>query len=233
MNDSTGSNSKSNIKPNGVYRKNSITTSMDVIDKLDQSGFPGSSFHHDGPFDVISPKRNSRDNKNAPILAFPNDKNESIKSIPKPKYSKREEKFDIDILDDIFGTNDVDDDDSFMTESDINPDNSDGDILETRAIHGSYTDGLGTSTFIDGAGASKRRLQQTQRTNPSSELLVDFSNTNDDYNDTDDNDVTDENIGLISVNSTNYQRFNKSGNLIDLENTLKERPRQSKPVADD
>ncbi|KAG0654614.1 hypothetical protein C6P45_003341 [Maudiozyma exigua] len=231
MKDSTGSNSNSDKNSNSIYSKNSITTSMDVIDKLDQSGFPGSSFHHDGPFDVISPKRNSKDNKNAPILAFPNDKDEPIKSIPKSRYSKREEKFDIDILDDIFGTNDVDDDDSFMTESDINPDNSDGDILDTRAIHGRYTDGLGTSTFLDGAGASKRRLQ-TQRTNPSSELLIDFSNDNDDFNDTDGNDIADEDIGLISASSTNYQRFNKSGDLIDLENTIKERPRQSKQLAD-
>ncbi|CAB4252016.1 some similarities with Saccharomyces cerevisiae YHR097C Putative protein of unknown function [Maudiozyma barnettii] len=214
-------------------RKLSINsdTNMDVIDKLDQSGFPGLPFHHDGPFDVISPGRNSRDNKNAPILAFPNEKNEPIVSIPKRTHSKREEKIDIDILDDIFGANDVDDDDSYMTESDSFRDNSESDIMEAGTIHGSYTEGLGTSTFLDGTGAPSRRAD-AQRKQASSELLIDFSNENDKNGNSEENGFKEENKNLKNGNSTNYERFSKDDNLIDLDNTITERTIKSRPNKD-
>ncbi|SMN18099.1 similar to Saccharomyces cerevisiae YHR097C Putative protein of unknown function [Maudiozyma saulgeensis] len=220
--------SSSSRKQSGRKLSINTDTNMDIIDKLDQSGFPGSSFHHDGPFDVISPGRNSKDNKNAPILAFPNDKNEPIVSIPRRTHSKREEKTDIDILDDIFGVNDVDDDDSYMTESDSFRENSESDIMEAGTIHGTYTEGLGTSTFIDGSGAPSRRTG-IQRTHANDELLIDFSNKNDNDRDSDDNEVTDETVGLINSNSTNYERFSKDENLIDLDNTITERTIKSRP----
>lgn len=64
---------------------------LDTIDRLDVTGFfGGGKFHHDGPFDACTPQRN-KDNKAAPVNAFPVDgPNNSIKGMA-PTNSKAEQ----------------------------------------------------------------------------------------------------------------------------------------------
>ena len=209
-------------------RRYSNFADLDPIDRLDQSGIPGVSFHHDGPFDVISPKRNSKDNRNAPILAFPGEKDEpseNLKTIPKPKLSKRLEKDDIDILDDIFGVNDVDEDDS--DSEDENDDDDDylldrgDDTRRADLMHGQYTEGLGSTTFLAGTGAPSRSNTLNRGSGNNIELQ-DFGTNN---NDIEERDLLGEDTDLLSAAtvSNGYERFGKEENLIDLDTNVTKR----------
>ncbi|VEU21485.1 DEKNAAC102764 [Brettanomyces naardenensis] len=75
---------------------------LDTIDKLDVTGFyGGAGFHHDGPFDACTPHRN-KDNKQAPVLAFPPDgPNNSIRGMG-PVHTK-EDQYDM-----VFGLSEED-----------------------------------------------------------------------------------------------------------------------------
>lgn len=219
-----GANSK--VRTPGHGRRYSNFADLDPIDRLDQSGIPGLSFHHDGPFDVISPKRNSRDNQNAPILAFPDEKDvpiETLRTVPKPKLSRRAEKDDIDILDDIFGVNDVDEDNSDSADDDGDDDfllDPDDTVARSNIVHGQYTDGLGSTTFLAGAGAPSRS-NTLNRGSGNDVELVDFSSDHDG----DERDLLDNDNDLLSAApvSNGYERFGKEENLIDLDTNVTKR----------
>ncbi|OWB66341.1 hypothetical protein B5S33_g1303 [[Candida] boidinii] len=75
---------------------------LDTIDKLDVTGFfGGGAFHHDGPFDACTPHRN-KDNKAAPVMAFPVDGPNSSLKMPASINRKAE------TMDMVFGIRDED-----------------------------------------------------------------------------------------------------------------------------
>lgn len=144
---------------------------LDVIDKLDVTGLFGpGSFHHDGPFDACTPHRN-KNNKKAPVAAFPIDgANNSLNAAldPRDKYATE---------DSIMGRN-VDEayQDYSMgaaatarksnnTNKTDSPQVTWNPAAKETPIHGDLTMGLGSSTFLDGAPASREAIAQSAREN--------------------------------------------------------------------
>ncbi|CAI4365024.1 BDN_1c_G0011840.mRNA.1.CDS.1 [Saccharomyces cerevisiae] len=136
-----------------------VPKNVDTIDKLDVTGLFGGSFHHDGPFDAVTPHRN-KNNKAAPVLAFPVDGPNSTIGGASTKKSA---------LDEVFGRDDTDDSDIYQYSSQTlrrGGDTQDaikanvGNVQQmdaknkTELVHGPVTAGLGSSTFLDGAPAS-------------------------------------------------------------------------------
>lgn len=140
---------------------------VDSIDKLDVTGLFGGSFHHDGPFDAVTPHRN-KNNKAPPVLAFMADgPNSSIGGVNSKKSA----------LDEVFGNDDADDEDDIYQ---INPNRilqrnvSVKDAIKTnigeirhedakskaQLVHGHTTVGLGSTTFLDGAPAPAKAISQ-------------------------------------------------------------------------
>ena len=144
---------------------------LDIIDKLDVTGIYGQGrkfaqtlsyiptavanrravFHHDGPFDACNPHRNAKKDRRAPMQAFPaNSANMQLGGAGplNPRidldrfHGRGEEAFD-----------------TFATTR-----KADTKIVDPtqriEQIHGDESTGLGTSTFLDGAPASKREVQR-------------------------------------------------------------------------
>lgn len=152
---------------------------VDTIDKMDVSSLFGGSFHHDGPFDAVTPHRN-KNAKAPPVLAFPADgPNNNIGGAPTRKNAMNE----------VFGRIDLEEDDdiyqarpkvsprttAFGVSSD--PPSSNGSSTTINAIKGAdkdltafdprgriktvegpTTEGLGSTTFLDGAPASTKAI---------------------------------------------------------------------------
>ncbi|ORY12495.1 Pal1 cell morphology protein-domain-containing protein [Clohesyomyces aquaticus] len=145
---------------------------LDLIDKLDVSGIYGPSlFHHDGPFDACNPHRNRKKDHRAPMEAFPvGSANNALggsgpvnKNIDLETFHGRGTEGFTD-----FAT-------SGATEFKKRPE------LEGRAIsfnpkdrgdiiHGEESYGLGTSTFLEGAPASRTAMQRRESENEASAL---------------------------------------------------------------
>lgn len=183
-----------------------VSKNVDTIDKLDVTGLFGGSFHHDGPFDACAPHRN-KNNKSAPVLAFPVDGPNSTIGGAITKKSAMSE---------VFGVDDIDDD-SFLYSS---KNSSSKDALRssaskyiqnmdtknrTQQVHGVETYGLGSSTFLDGApavGTVSHNLG-IQRGKTISYRSSNFSSLRNNY----------DNIGNNGfVNNTNNIRRNLSTN---------------------
>jgi hypothetical protein len=107
-------------------------------------------FHHDGPFDACNPHRNAKKDKRAPMEAFPaNSANMALggsgplnSRIDLDRFHGRgEEAFDA------FGST------TRKTDANIIDPTRRGDY-----VHGAESTGLGTSTFLDGAPASRRDM---------------------------------------------------------------------------
>ncbi|SCU98424.1 LAFA_0G17810g1_1 [Lachancea sp. 'fantastica'] len=141
-----------------------LAKNVDTIDKLDVTGLFGGAFHHDGPFDACTPHRN-RNQKVAPVMAFPaNGPNSSIAGAANAKSPMKE----------VFGQESVDDDDTYLygggkpyrgvntsstaTLDAIKPNSRTMTQFDAKAktqlVHGPTTDGLGSTTFLDGAPAT-------------------------------------------------------------------------------
>ncbi|CCK69616.1 Pal1p KNAG_0C05150 [Huiozyma naganishii CBS 8797] len=144
----SGTSKKEKRKSSAVLSKN-----VDTIDKLDVTGLYGGSFHHDGPFDACTPQRN-KNNKAAPVLAFPVDgPNSTIGGATTKKSAMNE----------VFGVEDIDDDHDLYTMKNTSKDAIRSNVgkqmrnMDTKnktvQLHGTETDGLGSSTFLDGAPA--------------------------------------------------------------------------------
>ncbi|CAI4051808.1 hypothetical protein N7582_005291 [Saccharomyces uvarum] len=161
--DKQKSKSRSKVKP---------PKNVDTIDKMDVTGLFGGSFHHDGPFDACTPQRN-KDNKVAPVLAFPADGPNNTVGGGTSKKST---------LDEVFGRETVDEDPSRLNNLQdraylYNKANSSTTTLDaikpnkknitqfdskmkTELVHGPTTMGLGSTTFLDGAPASTAAIRQ-------------------------------------------------------------------------
>ncbi|GAB7353048.1 hypothetical protein MBLNU459_g3601t1 [Dothideomycetes sp. NU459] len=139
---------------------------LDLIDKLDVTGIYGQGlFHHDGPFDACNPHRNRKKDYRAPMQAFPvGSANNAIggsgplnKNIDLDKFHGRGEE----------GFNDYSatgGPDTFvpLNRSKSKRQESFNPTDRVEQVHGEETYGLGTSTFLEGAPASKTALQRRE-----------------------------------------------------------------------
>ncbi|EXJ92495.1 hypothetical protein A1O3_01047 [Capronia epimyces CBS 606.96] len=154
----------------GSHRSKKPNAKLDVIDKLDVTSIYGTGlFHHDGPFDACNPHRNRKGAKQAPIQAFPKDSINMQLGGAGPVNSKLN-------LDQYNGTGQeahVDYNEAAAAEdvtdygrrpqtdrsASFNP------IARTEPVHGEETYGLGTSTFLEGAPASRAAIQRRESEN--------------------------------------------------------------------
>jgi hypothetical protein len=133
---------------------------LDIIDKLDVTGIYGPSMiHHDGPYDAVQPHRNRKKAHLAPMSAFPaNSANNALGGAGPVNKN-------IDL--DTFHGRGAEGFTDFNTTVDKRPE------LEGRSlsfnpkdradiIHGEETEGLGTSTFLEGAPASRTAIQRRE-----------------------------------------------------------------------
>ncbi|KAF2744853.1 Pal1-domain-containing protein [Sporormia fimetaria CBS 119925] len=135
---------------------------LDIIDKLDVTGIYGPSMiHHDGPYDAVQPHRNRRKDHRAPMQAFPvGSANNAIggagpvnKSIDLDTFHGRGAEGFTD-----FGGSAAEHKRPELQQRSVsfNPKEK-ADI-----VHGEETVGLGTSTFLDGAPASRAAIQRRE-----------------------------------------------------------------------
>ncbi|KAK1148725.1 hypothetical protein N8T08_008610 [Aspergillus melleus] len=139
--------------PKSRSKKNNYQ--LDIIDKLDVTSIYGTGmFHHDGPFDACNPNRNRKGLRTAPMQAFPKDSTNMALGGAGPLnqnidlnlfHGRTEEGYND------FATSGADrrtEGVSFDPKSRIEP------------VHGAQSMGLGTSTFLDGAPASRSAMQR-------------------------------------------------------------------------
>ncbi|EGP91215.1 uncharacterized protein MYCGRDRAFT_107149 [Zymoseptoria tritici IPO323] len=131
---------------------------LDIIDKLDVTGVYGlGHFHHDGPFDACNPHRNAKRDRRAPMQAFPAGSANMALGGAGPVSSRLD-------LDKFHGRGE----ESFMEFSAtkkvdttvVDP------TMRIEPVHGEESYGLGTSTFLDGAPASRNALQRRVSEDP-------------------------------------------------------------------
>ena len=112
-------------------------------------------FHHDGPFDACNPHRNKSSRRLAPVQAFPADSANNSMAGTGPMSQKADHSH-------VFGNRDPEAFNDYTTAA--RPSNSKGVPFDPKATidlqHGDESLGLGTSTFLDGAPASKVAKQR-------------------------------------------------------------------------
>lgn len=170
-------------------KRNSVAPqakNVDTIDKMDVTGLFGGSFHHDGPFDACTPHRN-KNAKAPPVMAFPADgPNNSIGGAPNKKNAMnevfgREDPDDDDIYQvrpttalnkprtTVFGVSSdppsVNGSSTTLNalkpgEKNLTPFDPRGRI---KTVEGPTTEGLGSTTFLDGAPAPQVAIEQDVR----------------------------------------------------------------------
>ncbi|RFU32634.1 hypothetical protein B7463_g3701, partial [Scytalidium lignicola] len=130
---------------------------LDVIDKLDLSSIYGTGlFHHDGPFDACNPHRNRQGSRRAPMQAFPEGSlNNAIGGGPIQRRTDHST---------FMGTNDDEafKDYSMLSSRSGKEPNIINMTTRVEPIHGDESLGLGTSTFLEGAPASKTAIKQLE-----------------------------------------------------------------------
>ncbi|CCK68870.1 Pal2p KNAG_0B04360 [Huiozyma naganishii CBS 8797] len=136
------------------HRSSKDNTRLDTIDKLDVTGiFSQAGFHHDGPFDAARPQRNRRNDKNAPVLAFP--MNGENSSLTRPRLQNSTKSFS--------STSDDSSSSVGITRRGTVSGQFDS-ATRSRMVHSQSTAGLGSSTFLDGAPASQEAVREDIRT---------------------------------------------------------------------
>ena len=153
---------------------------LDVIDKLDVTGIYGPGrklrlsyvyrptepltgvlvFHHDGPFDACNPHRNRRRDRAAPMQAFPaGSANNALggagpvnKNVNLDQFHGRGVEAFTDYHDAPEGEN----------RWDRRPQISFDPAARIEPVHGEESVGLGTSTFLEGAPASRSAMQRRE-----------------------------------------------------------------------
>ncbi|THV48404.1 hypothetical protein BGAL_0250g00030 [Botrytis galanthina] len=145
---------------------------LDVIDQLDATSIFGiGTFHHDGPFDACNPERNRKGSRRAPMQAFAKDSaNNSLGGggplNKKPDHATFMGNNDAEAhLDYSRGGDKVDNFEPYThrpgmpsrTESAI-----ESATTRVEPVHGEESMGLGTSTFLEGAPASRSAVQKNQ-----------------------------------------------------------------------
>jgi len=130
---------------------------LDLIDKLDVTGIYGPSMiHHDGPYDAVQPHRNRKKDARAPMEAFPVGSANNSLGGSGPLNSK------ID-LDRIHGRGAEGFTDFGNHEVEFKKPRVEAEFSvkgRSDIIHGEPTHGLGTSTFLEGAPASRKAVQE-------------------------------------------------------------------------
>ncbi|KAF8470572.1 Pal1 cell morphology protein-domain-containing protein [Kalaharituber pfeilii] len=139
---------------------------LDIIDKLDVTGVYGSGlFHHDGPFDACNPHRN-KNSRRAPMEAFPADSANNALTGFGPVSEKGD-------LANYYGNRDPEayldfnmsagrrgSSDDILKRPGASRATSFDPVARVEPVHGDETLGLGSSTFLDGAPASKKAILQ-------------------------------------------------------------------------
>lgn len=137
---------------------------LDIIDKLDVSGIYGPSMiHHDGPYDAVQPHRNRNKDHRAPMHAFPAGSANNALGGSGPVNDK------ID-LDKIHGRGaegftDFGGGNSWKRPGMEERSLTFGPKERSDIVHGDESYGLGTSTFLEGAPASRTAIQQRESEN--------------------------------------------------------------------
>lgn len=129
---------------------------LDLIDKLDVTGIYGPSMiHHDGPYDAVQPHRNRKKDSRAPMEAFPVGSANNSLGGSGPVNSK------ID-LDRIHGRGAEGFTDFGGVETDFKKPRMETEFSAKSRdlVHGEQSHGLGTSTFLEGAPASRKAIEQ-------------------------------------------------------------------------
>jgi len=139
---------------------------LDIIDKLDVSGIYGPSLiHHDGPYDAVQPHRNRRKDHRAPMHAFPAGSANNALGGSGPVNDK----IDLDKIHgrgaegftDFGGANSW----NKRPEGEGRSMTTFGPKERSDIVHGDESYGLGTSTFLEGAPASRTAIQQRESEN--------------------------------------------------------------------
>ncbi|GIZ39310.1 hypothetical protein CKM354_000269700 [Cercospora kikuchii] len=139
---------------------------LDIIDKLDVTGIYGQGlFHHDGPFDACNPHRNSKKDRRAPMQAFPADSANMQLGGAGPLRSQLDlDKFHgrgEEGFSEYAATRKKTETNQWKTEPvTIDP------LQRGELVHGQETNGLGTSTFLEGAPASRKDMQRRDSEDP-------------------------------------------------------------------
>lgn len=130
---------------------------LDLIDKLDVTGIYGPSMiHHDGPYDAVQPHRNRRKDQRAPMHAFPVGSANNSLGGSGPVNQK------ID-LDRIHGRGAEGFTDFGGVESQWKKPGQETEFSvkgREDIVHGEQSHGLGTSTFLEGAPASRKAIEE-------------------------------------------------------------------------
>ncbi|CAN9262501.1 Pal1-domain-containing protein [Alternaria alternata] len=131
---------------------------LDLIDKLDVTGIYGPSMiHHDGPYDAVQPHRNRKKDQRAPMHAFPVGSANNTLGGSGPLNTK------ID-LDRIHGRGAEGFTDFAGAETEWKKPAPVAAEFSAKGrediVHGEQTHGLGTSTFLEGAPASRKAIQE-------------------------------------------------------------------------
>ncbi|KAI9806346.1 MAG: hypothetical protein M1825_006461 [Sarcosagium campestre] len=146
---------------------------LDIIDKLDVTSIYGTGlFHHDGPFDACNPHRNRKGGSRAPMQAFPKDSaNNALggsgplnRDIDHAQYFGRR---GADAFAD-FSTSGADPADraewgrydGAPSRPKVDRSQSFNPTNRVDPVHGDESLGLGTSTFLEGAPASRTAMKR-------------------------------------------------------------------------
>ncbi|KAJ5594002.1 uncharacterized protein N7459_000210 [Penicillium hispanicum] len=132
---------------------------LDIIDKLDVTSIYGTGmFHHDGPFDACNPHRNRKGLRTAPMQAFPKGSSNMALGGSGPLNSN------IDL--NLFHGRGTEGYNDFNTGIQRAPETVNFDsTARIDPIHGPQSMGLGTSTFLDGAPASRSAMARRESEN--------------------------------------------------------------------
>ncbi|KAF1816524.1 Pal1-domain-containing protein, partial [Eremomyces bilateralis CBS 781.70] len=131
---------------------------FDTIDNLDVTGIYGSGlFHHDGPFDACNPHRNRRRDHKAPMEAFPvNSANNVLGPSGPVNKTFNMDQFHGTVPEGFTDYNNTQRPHKAQRGGVFNP------VERAEQVHGEETFGLGTSTFLEGAPASRAAIQRRE-----------------------------------------------------------------------
>ncbi|KAI5369845.1 hypothetical protein Slin15195_G007230 [Septoria linicola] len=153
-------------KPRNGEKPRRKPQGLDIIDKLDVTGIYGQGlFHHDGPFDACNPHRNAKKDRRAPMQAFPADSANMQLGGAGPLRSRLDlDKFHgrgEEGFSEFAATRKKTETNQWKTEPiTIDP------MQKVEPVHGQETYGLGTSTFLEGAPASRKDMQRRDSEDP-------------------------------------------------------------------
>ncbi|EEQ84029.1 Pal1 cell morphology protein, variant 2 [Blastomyces dermatitidis ER-3] len=140
---------------------------LDIIDKLDVSSIYGTGlFHHDGPFDACNPHRNRKGSRAAPMQAFAKDSRNMALGGAGPNNTN----IDLNLFHGRGEEGYADYASSGLTSSKINQSAAFDPTAKLEPIHGAESMGLGTSTFLEGAPASRAAIQRRESENEAHNL---------------------------------------------------------------